>query len=138
MSERDIYITEQDAKRLFELINDPSKLDRREPVYLDSLKNELSRAQVVAPTEIPPDVITMNSTVRLVDLDTDEEELCTLVFPSDADVSQGKISVMAPIGTAMLGYRAGDTFTWRVPGGERRLHVKEITYQPEAAGDYDL
>lgn len=138
MSERDIYITEQDSKRLFELINDPSKLDRREPEYLDSLKTELTRAKVVAPTEIPPDVITMNSTVRLVDLDTDEEELCTLVFPADADVSQGKISVMAPIGTAMLGYKVGDTFSWRVPGGERRLYVKEITYQPEAAGDYHL
>ena len=61
-----------------------------------------------------------------------------LVFPQDADLAQGKISVLAPIGTAMLGYRVGDVFSWQVPSGERRIKVEAILYQPEAAGDYDL
>jgi len=99
---------------------------------------ELNRATVIAPTEVPPDVITMNSRVRLLDLDTGEEMIFTLVFPAQADIAESKISVLAPIGTAMLGYRVGDTFTWEVPDGERTLQVKELLYQPEAAGDYHL
>jgi len=87
---------------------------------------------------VPPDVITMNSRVRLYDLDADEELIFTLVFPEDADPAENKISVLAPIGMAMLGYRVGDTFEWEVPAGISRLRVLEILYQPEAAGDYDL
>jgi regulator of nucleoside diphosphate kinase len=71
-----------------------------------------------------------------VDDEFDEEMTYTLVFPEDADVSQGKISVLAPIGTAMLGYRVGDTFEWDTPGGKRSIQVKRVIYQPEASGDY--
>lgn len=138
MSERTIVITEFDARRLRELINDPGALEHRQPESLQSLKDELSRAQVVAPEDVPPDVVTMNSTVLLVDMETGEEETWTLVFPSDADVSQCRISVLAPIGTAVLGYRVGDTFKWNVPGGERHLRVKAVVYQPEASRDYHL
>ncbi len=80
----------------------------------------------------------MNSTVRLKDLDTEKEMIYTVVFPSDADVAQNKISVLAPIGTALIGYRVGDIITWKVPAGLRKLRVEEIIYQPEAAGHYDL
>lgn len=138
MSERSIYITEYDAKRLLDLIQDPSKLEHREPASLESLRDELSRAQIVAPEDVPPDVITMNSTIEYVDVDSREEETLTLVFPSDADTSQNRISVLAPIGTAMLGYRAGSTIAWNVPGGVRHLRIKHVVYQPEASGDYDL
>ncbi|HOQ29406.1 MAG TPA: GreA/GreB family elongation factor, partial [Armatimonadota bacterium] len=81
----------------------------------------------------PPDVITMDSQVQLEDLDTGQEMVCTLVFPEDADASQGKISVLAPIGMAMLGYRVGDVFEWQVPSRKRRLLVKAVLYQPEAS-----
>jgi len=138
MEERIIYITEYDLKRLRELIRDAKRIDRRRNEYLDSLEAELSRGKVVASNEVPPDVVTMNSRVHLVDLDTHEEMISTLVFPQDADITQSKISVLAPIGTAMLGYRVGDTFTWQVPDGVRRLQVKELLYQPEASGDYHL
>ena len=138
MEARTIYITEYDLKRLRELIDEAKRLDRRGNEYLDSLDAELSRGKVVAPTEVPPDVVTMNSKVRLVDLDTHEEMVYTLVFPQEADRTQSKISVLAPIGTAMLGYRVGDTFTWQVPDGIRRLQVKQVVYQPEASGDYHL
>jgi regulator of nucleoside diphosphate kinase len=80
----------------------------------------------------------MNSTACLIDLDTGEELVYTLVFPKDADIQQNKISVLAPIGTAMLGYSIGEIFEWRVPDGVRRLKVKELLYQPEASGHYQL
>jgi regulator of nucleoside diphosphate kinase len=138
MEARTIYITEFDMKRLQALIEDAKRLDHHGNEYLESLEAELSRGIRVAPTEIPPDVVTMNSQVSLVDLDTNEEMVYTLVFPNDADITKSKISVLAPIGTAMLGYRMGDTFEWQVPDGTRRLRVKKVLYQPEAAGDYDL
>ncbi|MBM4431350.1 MAG: nucleoside diphosphate kinase regulator [Chloroflexi bacterium] len=138
MEERTIYITAYDLQRLRELIAEIRRVERRKDKYLESLEVELSRGKVVAPVEVPPDVITMNSRVHLVDLDSQEEMVYTLVFPQDADMAQGKISVLAPIGTAMLGYRVADTFEWIVPAGVRRLQVKEVLYQPEASGDYHL
>jgi regulator of nucleoside diphosphate kinase len=80
----------------------------------------------------------MNSRVLLLDMDSHEEMEYTLVFPQDADPAQGKISVLAPIGTAMLGYREGDVFSWQVPDGMRRLKVQKILFQPEASGNFDL
>ena len=100
------------------------------------LADEIDKAQVVDPHKIPPDVITLNSTAHLIDLETGEEMIYSLVYPDEADISQGKISVLAPIGTAMLGYKVGDTFEWDTPGGKRLIHVKEILYQPEASGDF--
>lgn len=138
MEERTIYITEYDLKRLRGLVAEAKLASRRGNEYLDNLEIELSRAKVVAPTEVPPDVVTMNSRVNLVDLDTQEEMVYTLVFPQEADIDQSKISVLAPIGTAMLGYGVGDTFAWQVPDGIRRLQVRQVLYQPEAAGDYHL
>lgn len=138
MSERIIQITELDRKRLLDLIQEAQSGEYRKSIYLDQLRGELERAQIVAPQEIPGDVITMNSTVALTDLDTGEEETYTLVYPENADMTQGKVSILAPIGTAMLGYRVGDVFEWEVPAGKRRLKVTKIHYQPEASGNYDL
>jgi len=138
MDHRTIYITEYDLKRLSALIEEAESSDSQDKNYLAQLQEELDQADIVAPGDIPKDVITMNSRVCLVDLDTQEEERYTLVFPQDAEISEGKISVLAPIGTAMLGYRVGAVFQWKVPGGERKLKVKEILYQPEAAGDFHL
>lgn len=138
MQDRTIFITEYDLERLHDLIEEARRIDRRGNEYLDSLDAELARGTVVTPAEVPSDVITMNSTIHLEDLDTHEEMVYTLVFPHEADITQGKISVLAPIGTAMLGYRVGDSFTWQVPDGVRRLQVKAVLYQPEAAGDFHL
>ena len=76
--------------------------------------------------------------VDIQDMDSGENLVYTLVFPGDADFDNGKISVLAPIGTALIGYRAGDRITWRVPSGIKKLKVKSILYQPEAAGDFHL
>ena len=138
MSNRVIYMTGYDKDRLTRLIEDIQDSDSQDKNYLTALQEELDHAKVVSSSDIPKDVITMNSQVCLVDQSTQKKEVLTLVFPQDADISQGRISVLAPIGTAMLGYRVGQVFQWKVPVGERTLKVKEILYQPEAAGDYHL
>lgn len=134
MTPRTIYITEADMRRLRPLI-ERTKNSRDD---LRALQAELLQARVVAPTDVPADVVTMNSKARLRDLDTGEEFTYTLVFPDQANIEQGKISVIAPIGTAMLGHRVGDDFEWEVPAGFVRLRVQEVLYQPEAAGHYNL
>ncbi len=138
MEARTIYITHYDLDRLRALILEARRTDRRRNPSLDSLSAELARAKVVAPAEVPADVITMNSRVELVDLDSHEGMVYTLVFPQDADMNQSRISVLAPIGTAMLGYRVGDRFTWQVPAGVRHIQVKQILFQPEASGNFEL
>lgn len=134
---RQIYITDFDLQRLQELIEVMAEQPTRDNRYLDELDQELLRAEVVAPRDIPPDVITMNSTVRLLDMDSKGELEYTLVFPADANLEKGRISVLAPVGMAMIGYRVGDIVSWKVPGGTKRLKIKKILYQPEAAGDFD-
>ena len=137
MKQRVIYSTSFDHDRLKEVLKNHSKVTKDEP-HLRELQQELDRAKVVDPKAIPTDVVTMNSKVLLKDLDSDEEETYTLVFPADADLDEGKISVLAPIGTAILGYRVGATITWKVPAGVRKLKIEKLLYQPEAAGDYHL
>ena len=134
MIARTIYITEADMKRLRPLIEQM----RSSRDDLRMLRQELERARVVAPGEVPPDVVTMNSKARVRDVANGEELTYTLVFPDQADIEQGKISVVAPIGTAMLGQRVGDEFEWQVPAGPVRLRIEEVLYQPEAAGHYHL
>jgi regulator of nucleoside diphosphate kinase len=132
-----IYITEFDLKRLRGLINYAKESwDKRAVQNLDDLDEELERAEVVKPEEIPADVITMNSTFRLKDLEVGEEVAYTLVFPGTTEASNNKISVLAPIGIAVLGYRVGDIVEWQVPAGLKRFKVEAVLYQPEAALDY--
>lgn len=105
----------------------------------DRLREELERAEVLEPEQMPPDVVTMNSRVRFADVETGQESEITLVFPRHADAEQGRVSILAPIGTALLGLSIGATIEWPVPDGRtRRLRVVAITYQPEAAGDTHL
>lgn len=135
---RKIYVTEFDMDRLDRLIELMEESGTRDTQHLRRLEDELRQAVVVAPKEIPPDVITMNSKVRVRDLQSDKEVTYHLVFPGDADPARNRISILAPIGTALIGYRAGDVIDWKVPAGTRQLKVEEIVYQPESAGDYHL
>lgn len=105
---------------------------------INDLRAELDQARVVPPADIPPDVITMNSTAQLRDLADDQLMTYTLVFPTQANADDGRISVLAPVGTAMLGHRVGDEFEWRVPAGPIRLRVESVLYQPERAGHFYL
>jgi len=136
MNKRTTYITDFDLKRLRETISIWRRSDFTRRNDLQELEEVLNRGLLISSRNVPGDVITMNSTACLIDLDTGEELVYTLVFPKDADIQQNKISVLAPIGTAMLGYSIGEIFEWRVPDGVRRLKVKELLYQPETSGDY--
>ena len=138
MSIKHIYITDNDMARLRELILVVREFGQEEEKYLKELEKELDRGKVVKPQDIPANVITMNSEVYLRDLDTDEEITYRLVFPDRADAGEGQVSVLAPIGTALLGYSVGDVIEWNVPSGIAKLKVEKILYQPEAAGDYHL
>lgn len=133
-----IYVTETDYHRLSALIETTRERNGVDIEYLNKLEAELDRAETVDPKDIPENVITMRSKVRLKDLMTGQANTYSLVFPTEADSNEGKISILAPIGTAILGYRLGDTIEWSVPSGLRRIKVAEILYQPEAAGDYEL
>jgi len=134
---RPIHITSHDKERLEDVLAHVAVSDSRKRGDLNALLEELQRAVIVDPKEIPDDVITMNSRADLLDLESGETLSFTLVFPADANVEEGKISVLAPIGAGMLGYRVDDEFEWNVPAGVRRMRVMRVDYQPEAAGDFD-
>ena len=138
MSKKLIYITDNDMKRLRELIKVAREFDNEDKKYLRELEDELNKGEVVNSRDVPHDVITMNSKVRLRDINAQKEMICWLVFPNDSNADQGKISILAPIGTALLGYKVGDIIEWKVPAGATKLKVEEILYQPEATGDYRL
>jgi regulator of nucleoside diphosphate kinase len=133
-----IYITELDYDRLSGLIDRTRERNGGDREYLNKLEAELDRAEIVDRKDILADVVTMRSKVRLKDLVSGESNTYSLVFPTEADSAEGKISVLAPIGTAILGYRQGDTIEWPVPSGVRKLKVEEILYQPESSGDDEL
>ncbi|HNR14783.1 MAG TPA: nucleoside diphosphate kinase regulator [Thermodesulfobacteriota bacterium] len=141
MKQREIYITQFDKERLEELIEVAETFGAHTSHDLQNLENlreELEQAIIVSSKKVPPKVVTLNSKVLLRDVDTNEEMNFTLVFPKDANIESGAISVLAPIGTAILGYREGHVVEWQVPSGTRRISIEKILYQPEAAGDFHL
>ncbi|MEG1324520.1 MAG: nucleoside diphosphate kinase regulator [Janthinobacterium sp.] len=100
-----------------------------------ALLDELGRAEVLEPQEIPPTVVTMNSTVRFT-VENKEEFCLTLVYPKDVEGQADRISVLAPVGSALLGLSVGDSMAWPMPGGVVKVQIEEIVYQPERAGEY--
>jgi regulator of nucleoside diphosphate kinase len=133
-----IYITSEDKQRLEDLLMEVEASDPRKHGDLKALTEELHRAVIVDPKDVFSDVITMNSRAEMRDLETGETVAFTLVFPSEANIDEEKISVLAPIGAGMLGYRVGEDFEWNVPDGVRHMKVTKLHYQPEAAGNFDL
>lgn len=139
MNNRTIHVTQHDMERLRALIasTNGGRGDDRDRPYLATLARELDQAVVVGPDEVPPDVVTMNSRARL--RDGRRTWTMTLVFPEDANPEEGAISVLAPLGAALLGCRVGQVVKFRVPGGgERECDILSVLYQPEAAGDLHL
>ena len=129
-----IMISSLDAERLEILLE---TLSQNAFPGRDDLEAELARAEVVDPEEIPPTVVTMNSTVRFR-VESSAEEFClTLVYPKDVDTSGEKISILAPVGSALLALAQGDEIEWPIPGGGvLRVRIVEVTYQPERSGEY--
>ncbi|HEY8355449.1 MAG TPA: nucleoside diphosphate kinase regulator [Methylophilaceae bacterium] len=133
-----IQVTSYDMNRLFAMAEQMRRRGEEVPATLDQLEEELARCAEVSQETVPADVVTMNSKVTLKDLTSGKEITCTLVFPEDADASQNRISVLAPLGMAILGYRVGDRISWQMPSGVHELQIEAIHYQPEAAGNYLL
>ncbi len=124
-----IYLTQEDLDRLLKLVELPG--NRRE-----MLERELVRANVVPREKIPADVVTMNSRVVFENETTGERREVTLVYPGNSDIDAGKISVLVPVGTALLGLRVGQSIEWELPGGEKqRYRIVKVPFQPEAAGE---
>jgi regulator of nucleoside diphosphate kinase len=138
MSLASIRLTTSDRHRLFVLVSTAQRRSSLDRARALGLEGDIRGAEVVAPTEAPPDLVTMRTTFRLTDLDSGENGVYTLVYPHEEDPSEGKVSVLAPLGSAVLGHRVGDTVEPPVPDPLRRGRLDEILFQPEAAGCYDL
>jgi regulator of nucleoside diphosphate kinase len=138
MATRKIVITEADHNRLSTLLTSEFAKVISPVEYLEDLAAELQQASIVRPEDVPRNVVTMNSTVTLRDLETREKETYTLVYPEKADIANDRLSVLAPVGTAILGQRVGDELKWRVPAGWRRFKVERVDYQPEREGVFDV
>jgi regulator of nucleoside diphosphate kinase len=120
-----IVIAERDARRLDGLLG-AGRAGRHDAEHLRELRAELDRALIVEPDAVPVGVITMDSTAMVMDLTTGMRRQITLVYPADASAELGRISVLAPLGTALLGFREGDEVEWRMPGGLRHLRIERV------------
>lgn len=132
-----VVITAADFQRLKELIR-TARRSWSYRAYVNALERELRRARIVPPDHAPEDAVTMNSRVRLRDLDLDERAIYTVVYPQQADGDEDRLSVLSPLATAILGNRVGEVVRCPVPSGTRSVKIERMFYQPEAAGDYHL
>lgn len=128
----DIVVTSQDLERLQALIT------RQPSERVERLDEELARAKVVGPREIPVDVVTMNSDVVIEDIVSGVRRNVRLVYPEAANAARAWVSILSPLGSALIGLRVNQEFDWILPYGKRRVRVVEVPYQPEANGDFAL
>ena len=134
-----VIITDCDQKRLFKLIKDlecDEDCDGERGTFIYNLKFKFKCAAIVKPKSVTPTIVTMNSRVRFENLDTGKQSVYTLVFPDESDISKNKISIMAPMGVALLGHMIGDIIKCNVPHGVSYLKIIDVEYQPEAVGIY--
>jgi regulator of nucleoside diphosphate kinase len=137
MTVQTVFLTDNDRRRLGTVLSDVHAL--AEPrSRLQALEMDLEFAEVLSAEEIPADVVTMNSTVEIRDFESGDTETYTLVYPQDADVIANRISILAPVGQALLGKRVGDEVQVTTPSGQRTIRIEAIHFQPERAGAYHL
>lgn len=128
-----IIVTEKDYLRIGNLFKNLNSTE------VEDLEVELERARLVPDNEVPSDVVTMNSQLIYYDFASDKKNTVTLVYPSESNPSEGKVSVLAPLGAALIGLRVGQEINWRFPDGKtHRLKVEGLIYQPERSGDWHL
>ena len=138
MSNEPIALTDRDRDRLVEMVDTMrTRCDRDTAQLLDTLEKEVLRARIVPSEEAEPNVVTMNSKVKFHDIDMGKKLVYTVTWPHLADTEERKVSVLAPIGMALLGTRVGQVIEWQVPMGKRRLKVDKILFQPESKGVLD-
>lgn len=132
-----IIVTEADLHRLQRMLEHHAV--GRDSETADMLEAELARAEIVRPDMVPSNVVTMNSSVIFEDAQSGEQREVTLVYPAEASPSTGRVSILAPIGTALLGLSVGQSIDWPLPNGRtKKLRIVKVTYQPEALGHYHL
>ena len=132
---KNLIISELDSSRIRQILSSSKIVTGKEG---ENLMGEINRARIVSPQRIPSDVVTMNTVVRIRNIDQNRAYTIKLVYPEAADPKKGHISIFAPVAAAILGYRQGDIVDWQMPSGNTQIMIKEILYQPEAAGDYHL
>ncbi len=138
MKAKDIFITQYDLERLKKLLNDIPQENHSKDFYIQGLEDELNRGIVVSPKEVPENVITMNSRVLMRDVESGNDMTLWLVFPDKVDAVKNPVSILSPLGTAMIGYKVGDVFEWESPSGTKKIEVLDILYQPERVGNFVL
>ena len=131
-------VTEPDRTQLHDMVRALRSVGDPFRSHLRELTDALERADVVTPAEVGPDVVTMNSGVRARDVETGRAETFTLVYHGESGMFDSRLSVLTPMGVAVLGARVGDVIEIPIRRGIRRLRIEEMLYQPEAAGDFEL
>ncbi|MBN2481969.1 MAG: GreA/GreB family elongation factor [Bacteroidales bacterium] len=134
----EIKITELDYVRLCKLINSVKAEKTIELKNIEFLGSEIKRAKKVDSRKIRPEFITMNSVIEVTDMDTQKQMTFKLVYPNDADFRNGQISILSPLGSALLGYKTGSVIAFEVPKGIKKIRINKILYQPEANGEYTV
>ncbi|ATH07318.1 hypothetical protein BIY24_05015 [Halobacteriovorax marinus] len=128
-----IFITEKDYLRLTNLMGSNGSHN------FEDLEVELDRASIISDNEVPNDLVTMNSKIKFLDLKTNKDSIITIVYPQDANTNEAKISIFAPLGSALIGLKKNQKISWKFPNGKTKsLKVLEVLYQPEAAEDWHL
>lgn len=134
----EIMITELDYVRLCDLVHKVKNTKTAEMKNLVVLGSEIKRAKRVDSKKITSEYITMNSVIEVTDMDTNKILNLKLVYPRDADFKKGHISILSPLGSALIGYKVGDTISFEVPKGVKEIKINRILFQPEANGQYDV
>lgn len=133
-----IIITKNDYSRIQRSIDNAKRKHSIGINEAEILINELHSALIVDPHEVPGDVVTMNSIVKISFLDSNKSMQFQIVYPGAADIRENKISIFSPVATALIGYKVGDAIEWIVPSGLTKIRIDEIIYQPESAGHFHL
>ncbi len=133
-----IILSRLDFSRIHKSIHDAKRMNTLGAAEAELLLKELDSAEIVEPSEIPHDVVTMNSIVKISFLNSDKTVQFQIVYPGEANIRENKISIFSPVATALIGYKVSNEIEWMVPSGLTKIRIEEIIYQPEAAGDYDL
>lgn len=131
----EIFISKVDYSRLNSMILNLLDSKKSNILELNRLNMEIKRAKMIEPKKISPDCVTMNSVVEITFPENGMTKTVRLVYPNNANLKDGSISVLSPLGCALLGYQKGQTVSFRAPGGSQTVTIGQIQYQPEANGE---
>ena len=134
---KSICITSTDMELLVGLLDFARPTNEIDLANLERLEEELYQANIVEPKDIPLNVVTINSKVWLREIDSDHEITFILVFPLEANLSEHKISILSPIGSAVIGRQTGGIIKWKSPGGIKRAKIRKMLCQFEIQGNFD-